>query len=36
VFWLALKVCDELRRNEEVSRRRREAEAEARAAANRA
>ena len=36
VFWLTLKVCDELRRNEEVSRRRREAEAEARAAANRA
>jgi ubiquinol-cytochrome c reductase cytochrome b subunit len=36
VFWLTLKVCDELRRNEEVERHRHEAEAEARAAANRA
>jgi ubiquinol-cytochrome c reductase cytochrome b subunit len=35
VFWLTLKVCDELRRNEEVERHRHEAEAEARAAANR-
>ena len=36
VFWLTLKVCDELRRNEDVVRSRREAEAEARAAADRA
>ena len=36
VFWLTLKVCDELRRNEEVVRNRREAEAEARTAADRA
>ena len=35
VFWLTLKVCDELRRNEEVKRHRHEAEAEARAAAHR-
>jgi ubiquinol-cytochrome c reductase cytochrome b subunit len=35
VFWLTLKVCDELRRNEEVVRNRHEAETEARAAAHR-